>query len=49
MKRVRQFTDAHPLFSAIAGMAALFLFALAMLPPDPPYVDQPHHFSKGAV
>ncbi|WP_156965850.1 hypothetical protein [Paraburkholderia bannensis] len=49
MKRIRQFSDAHPLLSALVGMAALFLFALAMMPADPPYLDQPHHFSKGAV
>ncbi|MDE1138155.1 MAG: hypothetical protein PW999_00580 [Paraburkholderia tropica] len=49
MKRLREFSEAHPLLSALAGMAVLFLFALAMLPPDPPYVDQPHHFHKGAV
>lgn len=48
MKRVRNFTNDHPLVSVLVGLAALWVLAVAMLPDDPPYLDQPHHI-KGTT
>ncbi|WP_166676883.1 hypothetical protein [Paraburkholderia caballeronis] len=43
IRAARDFTDAHPLISMLIGWLLLFAFAMAVLPPDPPYLDQPHH------
>jgi hypothetical protein len=48
LKRLSAWSDDHPVISILVGMLALWLFAMAFLPPDPPYVNQQSHI-KGAA
>jgi hypothetical protein len=48
LRAINRFSDRHPILSIAFAVSALFIFAMIMLPPDPPYVDAAAHH-KGQV